>query len=73
MKSLAVLIKLLTLEIGETSNDSTLMRGLYTFCFANPGSITYTMPSIVSDVSAMFVETTILRPAGPPSRAAGGA
>ncbi len=29
-----------------------------TFCFENPGSTTYTMPSIVSDVSAMFVLTT---------------
>ena len=46
-----------TLEMGDTSSDSTRIRGLYTFCFAKPGSITYTMPSIVSDVSAMFVET----------------
>ena len=44
-----------------------------TFCLAKPGSITYTMPSMVSDVSAMLVETMILRPAGPPGRAAGGA
>ena len=28
------------LEIGETSSDSTRMRGLYTFCFAKPGSTT---------------------------------
>lgn len=29
-----------------------------TFCFANPGSITNTTPSIVKDVSAMLVDTT---------------
>ena len=46
-----------TLEMGDTSSDSTRMRGLYTFCFAKPGSITYTMPSMVSDVSAMLVDT----------------
>lgn len=33
----------------------------HTFCFANPGSITYTIPSIVSDVSAMLVATIHLR------------
>jgi hypothetical protein len=37
-----------------------------TFCLENPGSMTYTMPSMVSDVSAMLVDTTILRPGGPP-------
>lgn len=62
-----------TLEMGDTSSDSTRMRGLYTFCLANPGSMTYTMPSMVSDVSAMLVETMILRPAGPPGRSGGGA
>lgn len=60
-----------TLEIGETSRDSTLMRGLYTFCLAKPGSMTYTMPSMVNDVSAMLVDTTILRPAMPFLPAAG--
>ena len=34
---------------------------------------TYTIPSMVSDVSAMLVDTTILRPAGPPLARAGGA
>jgi hypothetical protein len=63
----------LTLLMGDTSKLSTLMRGLYTFCFAKPGSITYTMPSMVSDVSAMFVDTTILRPSGPPGMDGGGA
>ncbi len=29
-----------TREMGDTSSDSTRMRGLYTFCLANPGSIT---------------------------------
>ena len=63
----------LTLEIGDTRSDSTRIRGLYTFCFAKPGSMTYTMPSMVRLVSAMLVDTTILRPAGPPWRVAGGA
>eukprot|EP00958_Prasinococcus_capsulatus_P025993 scaffold4518_cov410-Prasinococcus_capsulatus_cf.AAC.13 len=40
-------------------------RAKPTFCFEKPGSMTYTIPSIVRDVSAMFVDTTILRPAGP--------
>lgn len=34
------------LEIGDTSKDSTLILGLNTFCLANPGSTTYTIPSI---------------------------
>jgi hypothetical protein len=37
----------------------------FTFCFANPGSITKTTPSIVRDVSAIFVETTTFRPMAP--------
>jgi hypothetical protein len=28
------------LEMGVTSRDSTRIRGLYTFCFENPGSTT---------------------------------
>lgn len=43
-----------------TAHGSPLTQ---TFCFENPGSITKTTPSIVSDVSAIFVETTHLRPA----------
>ena len=35
------------------------MRGLYIFYFYKPESITYTIPSIVTDVSAIFVATTI--------------
>lgn len=62
-----------TREMGETRRDSTRMRGLYTFCLAKPGSITYTIPSMVRDVSAMLVDTTIFRPAGPPGRVGGGA
>ncbi len=73
LKSLGRTAVVPTLEIGETSSDSTLIRGLYTFCLAKPGSMTYTMPSIVREVSAMLVDTTILRPAGPPTRAGGGA
>ena len=59
--------------MGETSRLSTRMRGLYTFCFEKPGSTTYTIPSIVSDVSAMLVETTILRPGAPPGARGAGA
>jgi hypothetical protein len=47
-------------DIGETSNDSTLNLGLNTFCFAKPGSITYVIPSIVNDVSAIRVVRIIL-------------
>ena len=42
-----------------------------TFCFENPGSITNTTPSIVRDVSAMFVDTTHLRPMAPLARLGG--
>jgi len=37
-------------------------RGLYDFCFENPGSITYTIPSIVRDVSAIFVARITYEP-----------
>ena len=37
------------------------VRGLYEFCFTKPGSMTNTTPSIVIDVSAMFVASTTLR------------
>ena len=50
--------------MGDTSSDSTRMRGLYTFCLLKPGSITYTMPSIVSDASAMLVAAMTLREPG---------
>ena len=35
------------------------------FCFENPGSTTYTIPSIVKEVSAMFVDIMTLRPGLP--------
>lgn len=44
-----------------------------TFCFEKPGSTTYTIPSIVSDVSATLVETTTFRPGGPPGNFGPGA
>jgi hypothetical protein len=53
------------LLIGETRRDSILNLGLYIFCFANPGSITYTIPSIVREVSAIFVATTHFLPGTP--------
>ena len=34
--------------------------GLYTLSLQNPASMTYLTPSTVSDVSAMFVDTTHL-------------
>jgi hypothetical protein len=37
----------------------------FTFCLANPGSITNTTPSMVSDVSAMLVDTTTFLPMAP--------
>lgn len=45
---------------------------LPTFCLAKPGSITYTTPSMVSDVSAIFVDTTHLRPIAPLGLLGGG-
>jgi hypothetical protein len=38
---------------------------LYVFYLANPGSTTYTIPSIVSEVSAMLVATTHFLPGIP--------
>lgn len=40
----------------ETENEI-----VFTFCFAKPGSITNTTPSIVNDVSAILVDTTTCR------------
>lgn len=51
--------------IGLTKRLSTRILGLYTFYLLNPGSITYTIPSIVKLVSAMFVATMHFRPAIP--------
>ena len=53
------------LEIGETKRDSTLSLGLNTFYLEKPGSITYVIPSIVNDVSAILVATTIFLPGIP--------
>jgi hypothetical protein len=39
--------------------------GLYSFCLARPQSITYLMPGIVRDVSAMLVARMTLRVIGP--------
>ena len=50
----------LAFDIGVTRSDSTRICGLYTFCLEKPGSIT--TPSIVNDVSAILVDTTIFRP-----------
>mmetsp|Transcript_15676 Transcript_15676/g.59484 ORF Transcript_15676/g.59484 Transcript_15676/m.59484 type:complete len:308 (-) Transcript_15676:713-1636(-) len=49
------------LDTGTTCSDSTPVRGLKEFCFTNPASITYLIPSMVSDVSAMLVEKMTLR------------
>lgn len=73
LPALPALYFALALEIGETNSDSTLILGLNTFCFENPGSTTYTIPSIVNDVSAIFVATTHLRPGYPDLFIPGGA
>ena len=44
-----------------------------TFCLANPGSMTNTTPSMVREVSAMFVDTTTFLPTAPLALVAGGA
>ena len=50
---------------GTTTREAIHVLGLYEFCFTNPGSITNTTPSMVIDVSAMFVaRTTFLAPSG---------
>ena len=51
-------------EMGVTMSDSMPLRGLYVFCLQKPVSITKQIPSIVSDVSAMFVPSTTLRAPG---------
>mmetsp|Transcript_10773 Transcript_10773/g.44578 ORF Transcript_10773/g.44578 Transcript_10773/m.44578 type:complete len:205 (-) Transcript_10773:1826-2440(-) len=49
------------LDTGVTTRLAMPLRGLKAFCLTNPGSMTYLMPSMVSDVSAMLVASTILR------------
>ena len=65
LPALPALCLALALLMGETSRLSTLMRGLNTFCLANPGSMTKTMPSMVILVYAMLVAMMILRPLMP--------
>ena len=43
----------------------TKKKMIVTFCLAKPGSMTKTTPSIVRDVSAIFVETTTFLPIAP--------
>lgn len=65
LPALPALYLALALLMGETKSDSTLSLGLYIFYLAKPGSITYTIPSMVRDVSAILVDTTHLRPGIP--------
>jgi hypothetical protein len=65
LPALPALYLALAFEIGETKRLSTLTLGLNTFYFEKPGSITYTIPSIVKEVSAILVETTIFLPGNP--------
>lgn len=58
--------------MGDTSKLSTLILGLNTFYLENPGSMTYTIPSIVSEVSAILVATIIFLPSIPLEFLAGG-
>mmetsp|Transcript_96090 Transcript_96090/g.255296 ORF Transcript_96090/g.255296 Transcript_96090/m.255296 type:complete len:203 (+) Transcript_96090:504-1112(+) len=48
-------------EMGLTRKLSIPILGLYSFSLQYPVSMTYLMPSTVSDVSAMLVATMILR------------
>lgn len=48
-------------EMGVTRSDSIRVLGSNTFCLQKPVSTTYTMPLIVTDVSAMFVLITTFR------------
>jgi hypothetical protein len=50
-----------TCEIGVTCNESMPILGLNTLSLQKPVSMTYLMPSIVSDVSATLVDTMIFR------------
>lgn len=50
--------------IGVTCKESIPIRGLKTFNLQYPQSITYLIPSIVREVSAMLVETTHFREPG---------
>lgn len=43
------------LDVGIMISDSIPLFGSYDRAFTNPGSITYLIPGIVTDVSAMFV------------------
>lgn len=51
----------LTREQGVTMRDSIPVLALQLFCLQKPGSITQMMPSMVRDVSAIFVATTTCR------------
>jgi hypothetical protein len=59
-------------EVHAEGYDKDTQLSL-TFCFENPGSTTYTIPSMVREVSAMLVLTTSFRPVTPPGYLAGGA
>lgn len=48
------------LEIGTIFNESIPVVLLNYFIFYNPQSITYLIPGIVTDVSAIFVDRIIL-------------
>ena len=57
------------LELIKNKNNIYIYN--LTFCFENPGSMTNTIPSMVSEVSAMFVETTTFLPMAPLARFGG--
>lgn len=73
LPALPALYFALALEIGDTNKDSTLILGLNTFYLENPGSITYTIPSIVKEVSAILVAIIIFLPGIPFLLVGGGA
>src|SRR5690606_24502238 len=52
-------------EIGTTFRASIPFKGLKALIFTNPVSMTYLIPCMVIDVSAIFVaKTTFLHPSG---------
>lgn len=42
-------------DVGTTTNDSIPLLGSYVLALTNPGSTTYLIPGIVTDVSAILV------------------
>ena len=48
-------------DVGTTTNDSIPLLGSYVRALTNPGSTTYLIPGIVTDVSAILVASITLK------------